>query len=117
MSAGRLLIVRHGQTGGNRQRYVGWEDEPLDGVGVEQAQAVAALLREVPIDALYSSTLSRAVDTARPLAEQCGLDIRLREELKEIDYGRYQGMLKNEQPFKLRREHQYDAMPGGESLF
>jgi broad specificity phosphatase PhoE len=57
------------------------------------------------------------VDTARPLAEERGLAIRLRDELKEIDYGRYQGMLKNERPFKLRREHQYAPMPGGESLF
>ena len=115
MSTGRLLLIRHGQTGGNRQRHLGWEDEPLDGVGVGQVRAVAALLREVPIDAVHASTLSRAVDTARPLAEQRGLAIRVREELKEIDYGRCQGMLKTEQPFKLRREHQYAPVPGGKA--
>jgi broad specificity phosphatase PhoE len=37
--------------------------------------------------------------------------------LKEIDYGRYQGMLKTDQPLKLRHEHRFDPMPGGESLF
>lgn len=116
MSAGRLLLIRHGQTGGNRQRYVGWEDLPLDEVGVAQARAVAELLAGERIDAVYASPLSRALDTARPLAEARGLPIQVREELKEIDYGRYQGLLKADQPLKLRHEHLVAPMPGGESL-
>jgi broad specificity phosphatase PhoE len=116
MSAGRLLLIRHGQTGGNKQRYVGWEDVPLDETGVAQARAVAELLAGEPIDAIYSSPLSRAVDTARPLAAARGLGIRVREEIKEIDYGRFRGLLKTDQPLKLRREHLTAPMPGGESL-
>lgn len=116
MSAGRLLLIRHGQTGGNKQRYVGWEDVPLDVVGVDQARTVAELLATEPMDALYSSPLLRALDTARPLAAARELPILVRDELKEIDYGRYQGLLKADQPFKLRREHLVAPMPGGESL-
>lgn len=116
MSAGRLLLIRHGQTGGNKQRYVGWEDVPLDETGVAQARTVAELLAGERIDALYSSPLSRAVDTARPLAAARGLTIQVRAELKEIDYGSYQGLLKTDQPLKLRREHMLAPMPGGESL-
>ena len=116
-SNGRVYLIRHGRTGGNKQRYVGWEDEPLDDVGREQAAVVAGLLRGARVDALYSSPLSRARDTARPLAVQCGLEVQVRDELKEIDYGRYQGMLKTDQPLKLRHEHRFDPMPGGESLF
>lgn len=116
MSAGRLLLIRHGQTGGNKQRYVGWEDVPLDQTGVAQARTVAELLAGERIDALYSSPLSRAVDTARPLAAARGLTIQIREALKEIDYGSYQGLLKTDQPLKLRREHMLAPMPGGESL-
>ncbi len=116
MSAGRLLLIRHGQTGGNRQRYVGWEDVPLDETGAAQARAVAELLAGERIDAVYSSPLTRAMDTARPLAEARGLPIQVREELKEIDYGQYQGLLKADQPLKLRREHLVAPMPGGESL-
>jgi probable phosphoglycerate mutase len=116
MSAGRLLLIRHGQTGGNKQRYVGWEDVPLDETGLAQAREVAQRLAGERIDGLYSSPLSRAVDTARPLARARGLEIRIREELKEIDYGSYQGLLKTDQPLKLRREHMVAPMPGGESL-
>ena len=116
-SNGRVYLIRHGRTGGNKQRYVGWEDEPLDDVGREQAAAVAGLLRGARVDAVYSSPLSRARDTAQPLAAQRGMEVQVRAELKEIDYGRYQGMLKTDQPLKLRHEHRFDPLPGGESLF
>jgi broad specificity phosphatase PhoE len=116
MTPGRLFVVRHGRTGGNAKRYVGWEDVPLDEVGHEQARAVADLLGAETIDAVYASPLSRALDTARPLAERQGAPLRVREELKEIDYGRYQGRLKADGPLRLRQEHLFDAMPGGESL-
>lgn len=117
MATGRVYLIRHGRTGGNKQRYVGWEDEPLDDVGRAQAAVVADLLRGARVDAVYSSPLSRARDTAQPLAKQCGVELQVRDELKEIDYGRYQGMLKTDQPLKLRHEHRFDPMPGGESLF
>jgi probable phosphoglycerate mutase len=111
-----IYIVRHGRTGGNKQRYVGWEDEPLDEVGRAQAVEVAQALDGEPLDAVYASPLSRARDTAAPLAAARGLAVQVREALKEIDYGRYQGMLKADQPLKLRHDHRYEAMPGGESL-
>lgn len=116
MTVGTLYVVRHGQTGGNKNRYVGWEDEPLDATGVEQARAVVRLLAARQVDAVYCSPLSRAADTARPLADDRGVEARVRDELKEIDYGRYQGLLKDDQPLHLRHDHCYAAMPGGESL-
>jgi len=117
LASARVYLIRHGRTGGNKQRYVGWEDVPLDEVGREQAASVASLLAGARMDAVYSSPLSRARDTAGPLAEQCGVEVQVREELKEIDYGHYQGVLKIDQPLKLRHEHRFDPMPGGESLF
>jgi broad specificity phosphatase PhoE len=116
VSAGRLFLVRHGRTGGNGNRYVGWDDEPLDEVGRAQGQAVADRLAGERIDVVYASTLSRAIDTARPLAERQRAPLRIREELKEIDYGAYQGLLKADRKLRLRKFHLYDAMPGGESL-
>jgi broad specificity phosphatase PhoE len=113
---GTLYVVRHGQTGGNKNRYVGWEDEPLDDTGRAQAEQVARALDGRRIDAVYSSPLSRALDTARPLASLRGLELRVRDDLKEIDYGRFQGLLKADQPLRLRHDHRFEAMPGGESL-
>jgi 2,3-bisphosphoglycerate-dependent phosphoglycerate mutase len=114
MTPGRLYLVRHGRTAGNTVRYVGWGDEPLDDVGREQAHALAAQLADEPIDVVYSSPLSRALDTARPLAEAHGAPLHVREELKEIDYGAYQDVLKADR--KLKRNHRTERMPGGESL-
>jgi broad specificity phosphatase PhoE len=116
VNPGRLLLIRHGQTGGNGQRYVGREDVPLDEVGVAQARAIAGALIHEPVDAVYASPLSRAVETARPLAEARALPILVREALREIDYGRYQGLLKTDQPLRLRHDHRFTAMPDGESL-
>jgi broad specificity phosphatase PhoE len=116
MSPARLYLVRHGRTAGNRVRYVGWGDEPLDEVGHEQARALAAQLADEPIDVVYSSPLTRALDTARPLAEAHGAPLRVREQLNEINYGAYQDILKADRRVKVRRNHRTQRMPGGESL-
>jgi probable phosphoglycerate mutase len=116
MTPGRLYLVRHGRTAGNRVRYVGWGDEPLDDVGREQARALAEQLATERIDVVYSSSLSRALDTARPLAETHDAPLHVRDELREINYGEYQGLLKSEHKLRLRRNHRVDRMPGGESL-
>jgi broad specificity phosphatase PhoE len=113
---GRLYLVRHGRTAGNRVRYVGWGDEPLDEVGRRQARALAEQLAAEPIDVVYSSPLSRALDTARPLAAGHDAPLRVRDELKEIHYGAYQDILKAERKLKLKRNHRTEPMPGGESL-
>jgi broad specificity phosphatase PhoE len=116
MTAGRLYLVRHGRTAGNQVRYVGWGDEPLDDVGRDQVRALADELASASIDVVYSSSLSRAVDTARPLAESHGAPLQIRDGLREINYGEYQDVLKAERKLKLKRNHRVERMPGGESL-
>jgi alpha-ribazole phosphatase len=111
-----VFLVRHGHTAANKTRYLGWEDEPLDAVGLEQAQDVAARLADETIDAVYASPLARARDTARPLAAARRLDPLTREALKEINYGEYQGLAKDGRPLNIRREHALTPLPGGESL-
>ena len=116
MTPGRLYLVRHGRIAGNQVRYVGWGDDPLDETGREQVRALAADLAAEPIDVVYASPLRRAVDTARPLGEAHAAPLRLRDGLKEIDYGAYQDVLKAERKLRLRRNHRFQRMPGGESL-
>jgi broad specificity phosphatase PhoE len=114
---GTLFLVRHGRTAANHHTYVGWGDPPLDATGVEQAARLVDILGDERIDAIYSSPLQRALETARPVARAHQLEIRVRPQLAEIHYGEYQGLSKEARPLKLRKEHRHQPMPHGESLF
>lgn len=85
----RFIVVRHGLTTYNKLHiYQGQYDSPLDEVGIRQAEyAAERLAAEFRIDAIYASDLSRTVDTATPLANRLGLEIRKDAGLREIDVG------------------------------
>lgn len=90
----KIYIVRHGQTDLNKKHILqGRVDEPLNEGGILQAKAAAALLDSlgVTIDAVWSSPLERARDTARAIV---GADVPIRtdERLLEMDYGPYEGI-------------------------
>lgn len=93
----QVLFIRHGETSWNRiKRIQGHIDIPLADTGVEQAQRLAQRLsREVRdgarLDAIYSSDLQRARQTAGPTAKALGLAPRLVENLRERAYGVFQG--------------------------
>jgi probable phosphoglycerate mutase len=112
----RLILIRHAETDGNRRRYVGREDLPLNASGHAQAAALAAALASEPLRAVYSSPLTRALETARAIASGRGISVRPLEGLVEVDYGDLAGTVKGERPFRLRRDHLHVPMPGGESL-
>src|SRR5262245_11027542 len=62
----RLYIARHGETDWNVQHKVtGTTDVPLNATGLAQAAALRDTLKGVPLDAVYSSTLMRSIETAR----------------------------------------------------
>jgi probable phosphoglycerate mutase len=112
----RLIVIRHAETDGNKQRFVGREDIALNAAGRQQVARLAAALSAQTIDAVFSSPLSRAVATAQPLATARGLEVQLRSALIEIDYGNLQGTIKGARPFRLRKEYLDKPMPDGESL-
>lgn len=91
----QLIFVRHGQTHGNvERRWNGWSDSSLTDLGKRQAELVANRLGELKgqIQALYSSPLSRAYQTAQPIARNLGLSMRLIEGLKEFHFGMIEGL-------------------------
>ena len=89
-----IYLVRHGQTLQNRAGLLqGRSDFPLNEMGREQARRVGAFFREqgVRFDAVYTSPLRRAVQTAALIAGET-VPLRVDERLVEMDYGPYEGM-------------------------
>jgi broad specificity phosphatase PhoE len=121
----RLILVRHGETESNRERLtLGREDVPLNEKGRRQAAALVSPLAAAPVAAIYSSPLSRAVETARPLADALGLEVQTDDDLTEMDVGEMEGLSPQEMGERygdfLREWVSPRAgdlrIPGGESL-
>jgi probable phosphomutase (TIGR03848 family) len=87
-----VLLVRHASNANVGVRVTGWTPGiSLNDKGRAEAEALAERLEGVPVAAIYSSPLERALETAAPLARLRGLEIRQRAEFGEIRYGDWQG--------------------------
>jgi probable phosphoglycerate mutase len=124
MEALRLCLARHGETDWNAAgRIQGQLDIPLNARGQRQAAALAAALAGQSFDAVYSSDLGRAQQTARVLAAAHGLAVHTLADWRERHHGRMQGNTYDE--LKLSWPHGYQRLrardpefdvAGGESL-
>ncbi len=94
----RIILVRHGETDWNKQgRFQGQIDIPLNQNGKAQAQAASQFLKGVSIQKAFSSSLSRPKETAQIiLKEHPGIEISLKDNLKEIGHGKWEGKLESE---------------------
>ncbi len=112
-------LVRHGQTAFNAEgRIQGWLDVPLDAVGQIQAQCVARRFSEKPVQAIYSSPLMRAADTARAISQACRLEVIFDERLREYHMGDWTGLTADEIRMTTPTAHLDDPeapVPNGES--
>jgi probable phosphomutase (TIGR03848 family) len=101
-----ILLIRHatnafvGNTLAGRMAGVSLSEE-----GKRQAGKLAERLRLLPIKALYSSPLERAIETAEPLSEKLNLPVQVRNEFTEFDFGRWTGKtieeLRGNEDFRL----------------
>ncbi len=119
-----IVLVHHGETELNTTGvFRGRADVALNERGFAQADAVGAALSAVPVAAVYSSPMVRAMDTARAVASPHGLVPLVEPAFDNIDLGEWQGVAKD----LVRREHPElwrlwrddpDALriPGGETL-
>ena len=120
----RLLVVRHGQTDFNAQRrYQGAIDVGLNAAGIRQAEALARRLQADKIDAIVSSPLERALQTARIIAQAVPRDVQVMEHFRERSVGVYEGLTSEEVKAKypdLWGQHltrqMNQAPPGGETM-
>ncbi len=119
----RLLLVRHGKTEGEENRYYGHIDIGLSQEGVKQAEMLQDRLASENIDIIYSSDLKRASNTAKITAAAHKLKVIPCSDLRELDFGKLAGMT-----FEEIKEHYHGVIrllsgqdpdmsaPGGESL-
>lgn len=118
----QLLLIRHAHNDWLNHRLAGW----TPGIGLnEEGHAAAAKLAQrladLPIDAVYSSPLQRAVETAAYLARPRGLPVVERPEFGEVDCGNWTGRTLEElasEPLwaQLRAYPSGTRLPGGETL-
>lgn len=117
-----IILIRHGQTDWNRDRRVmGRRPVPLNARGRAEARRVARHLKKVPLDAIFTSPMLRAVETAQSLVDGRGLKIRLTADLAEIDYGLWVGktfeeVMKEEAYAVYHRTPRRAHPPGGEKM-
>jgi probable phosphomutase (TIGR03848 family) len=88
-----ILLIRHGENDYTKKhKLAGYTPHVhLNERGQSQAQALADGLKDVPIKAIYSSPLERAVETATPIATVRGLEVQIEAGLLETNVGKWQG--------------------------
>ncbi len=121
----KLYLIRHGQTDWNlNRRFQGQSDVPLNQTGARQAEQVAARLSTEKIDLIYSSDLSRAVETAE-IIRRSGFqpDLQTDTRLREVNFGDWEGLsyneIKEKYPDSLatwERDVYSSSPPNGETL-
>jgi probable phosphoglycerate mutase len=108
----RLVLVRHGRTAWNLEgRAQGHTDVGLDETGREQARAMSAVIASMAPDALWSSDLARARETAACVAAEAGLEARFDARLREFDVGERAGLTTPE--FAERYPEAYESWRSG----
>ena len=119
----RWLLIRHGESEGNREwRLQGQREYPLTRRGGCQAEALAQRLTRWPVDAVYSSPLCRAWDTASLIAETAGVTVQGLPAIQEYDFGELSGLTWREIHGRapalaeavLSRDSEYPHYPGEE---
>lgn len=119
----KVILVRHGETEWNKLKQIqgGSSDTKLNKNGKRQAESVALKLATEKIQAIYSSPLQRALNTARTIARHHQLKVTIEPSLREIDAGELEGVAVDEIGSRLDQiltgeGDSFFRMPGGESL-
>ena len=120
----KLVLARHGETVWNVEKvFRGRADVDLDEVGIKQAELLGKYLSNWELEAIYSSPVKRALDTANMIARYQEVAVRIAEGLTDIDFGEWQSRSEQEvkrlYPAILNEWYNNPErvkIPGGESL-
>jgi probable phosphoglycerate mutase len=120
----RLIFVRHAEAEGNvNRRFHGWYDSRITEKGHKQAKKAAERLSHMPIDILYSSSLTRTLQTAQYIADVKQLPIIRTDKMREINGGDWEDKCFDDLPVLYPKEHHtwenethLHQMPNGECV-
>ncbi|WP_024955575.1 histidine phosphatase family protein [Sulfurospirillum arcachonense] len=120
----KIYLVRHGHIDtGEEKRYVGRTDILLDKLGKEQAKSLQEYFRLIPIDTVFTSSLSRCVETANIICQSKNLIPHQIREFQEIDMGTWENIpmslikTNNAQAYEQRgQDLEHFTPPQGESF-
>ncbi len=119
-----IYLVRHGQTAWNKEEiFRGRTDVPLDEIGLKQAELAGEFFKDMKIEGIYSSPLSRALQTAERITQSHHLQIQSLGGLIDMSFGNWEGRphqevreMDRERYRQWRDEPHLARLPGGESL-
>src|SRR5256884_9347317 len=117
-----FIFVRHGETDWNREKRIqGSKGAPMNPAGHEEPKGRARARWEVPIQAVYSSAMPRAVETASYVAGPHRVNVAIDPRLNEIHHGEWEGLAESELPdLALYRKWREDptavTLPGAQPL-
>ena len=120
----RVILLRHGETAWNRDGvFRGTEDVPLNDLGRKQAALAGQRLQDSDVRRIYTSSLSRARETALLAAQHSGIPVEEKDFLLDMYFGQWQGLTVEEVASRWPAEYgiwqnqpQLCQSPGGESL-
>lgn len=118
-----LFFLRHGETTYSRTGgYCGALDPALTEAGLQMAQAFADAYRTLSWTAVYVSPMKRTIATGKPFCDALGIEMQLRDGLKEIAYGEWEGKTNEEVKrydsdtyMRWMTEPAWNSPPGGET--
>lgn len=116
---GHFYFARHGQTVWNVENKIcGATDIELTELGHQQAEELGKAILEqgIKIDEIIYSPLIRAKETARHVSEITGIPMREEMRLKEQNFGKYEGTLRNGEEFQKAKTNFVNSYEGGESM-
>jgi broad specificity phosphatase PhoE len=87
-----IYLARHGQTAWNKEEiFRGRTDVPLDETGLRQAELAGEYFKGMEIHAIYSSPLSRALETAQKIAQSHNIKVQPLQGILDMSFGRWEG--------------------------
>lgn len=114
-----IYIVRHGETEWNAiNKVLGRAtDLPLNEKGMKQAEEAAKQLKDLEPDVFICSPLLRARQTADAIAKEIGMQYEIDDRLTEQDFGRFEGVPRDDKDYQDAKREYFARYPGGESYF